>query len=243
MQKASPHFCQQETIPINNYSVKIVQNKLFEDVPSLYMADHTHIVIDVLCVPCRFTSLFWALVLWVFKQRLLIALAMSSFNKGDPYTLQSCLGSGWRHNFAWFSPVPSDSLWFFVGFSSELSLSIALVSESPSGVLLPKNWPHATTDAFLWLSRAFSHSCLRSLRGLGSANCFRGMKAERKDGEAKMGLNGPTALLWAGPVCFLSSPNCLPEIPWLTLCWTNIHCYTVFWNFLGKVKAFHLQFS
>lgn len=57
------------------------------------------------------------------------------------------------------------------------------------------------------------------------------------------GKDSPIALLWAGAVGFLSGFNCLPEIPWLVLCWTNIHRYIIFWNFLGKVKAFHMQFS
>lgn len=39
MQKP-PNFCQQEKIPINNYTANIVQSKLFEDVPSLYMATY-----------------------------------------------------------------------------------------------------------------------------------------------------------------------------------------------------------
>lgn len=149
-------------MPINNYSANIVQNKLFEDIPSLYLAAILT-VIDVLCVPCRSASLFWARISWLFKQRLLAALSHIFLNKGASHSPQL---SGVRLTHLPYSLlsrlIPLESWWV-----SPLSCQSALHLDQHSqlGVLLPKNWPHATTDTFLWCSREFSHSRLRSLRG------------------------------------------------------------------------------
>lgn len=145
---------------ISNYSANIVQNEFFEDIPSLYLAAHTYCDRYSKC-SCSSALLFWALILWLLKQRLLAALSHIFLNKGDPHSPQSYLGS----EFTLFSPVSSRSPWILVGFSIEMSVSQHSTWISiPCWVLLPKNWPHMTTDTFLWSSREFSHSHLRSLR-------------------------------------------------------------------------------
>ena len=157
---------------------------------------------------------------------------------GDPHTLQSYLGWEWRHyNYLFHALLCSPC--FFVGFSTELSPCTALVSESLSGALRYNKRPHTTPDTFLWCSRAFHHSCLRSLRDLVSANCFWGMEAERNDGKAKMPL-----LLCCGLGLFVFSQVLTACLKFHGLCFAEQISIAIlyFGTFLGKSRPFTCSF-